>query len=105
MTFLTELKAHLAGLVADFRRRHAYADQLQAEVAQAIAADAAAAATRASRLAYTAEQADLEASRLLRDSLADGRITAAEIPVLRTALNHITRSARHDHTITEVCRE
>lgn len=100
--YLGELRAHLLALTASLRRRVAFADVLQVEIAQDIVADASTQHTAASRLAYTAEQSDLEACRLLRASLADGHITADEIPVMRAALRHCTSSAAADRRITEL---
>lgn len=101
MRVLRQLGAHLAAIKAGFRRNRAYAAILDAEVAEDIMADAAEVHRAAADLAYKAEQADLEAARLLRESLADGRIDLEEIPALQTALRHVTRSAASDHQITE----
>lgn len=99
--FLAELRTRLTAFAGVLRARRAHGDQLEAEVCLDVVADAAAAQRRAGEHAYTAEQADLEAARLIRESLADGRITADEIPVLRTALRHIHRSAAHDQRIAD----
>lgn len=103
MNFLTELSAHIAGFRDTLRHRRAYADVLHVEVAQDIAADIAAQQGRVGRLAYTAQQSDLEARQLLDRVLADGRITPAEVPLLRTARRHVLRSAERNHQITEAC--
>jgi len=99
MPFIHELKTHLAGLLPGLRRRRAYADLLQVEVAIDITADAATEQARAGRLAYTAEQADREAEQILRTVLADNRVTPEEIPLLRTALRNIHHSAEADHRL------
>ena len=99
--FLSELRDRLTAFAATLRGRRLHGDQLEAEVCLDVVADAAVEQGRVGRLAYTAEQADIEAARLLRDSLADGRITADEIPCLRTALRHVNRSAERDRQITE----
>ena len=102
--FLAELRDHLATFCATLRTRRDYPGLLQAEIAQDIIADATAQQGRAGALAYTAEQADLEADRLLTaaqqpDSDGGPAITPHEAgPILR----HIRRSATADHRITEV---
>jgi hypothetical protein len=100
--YLSELRSRLTAFAEALRGRRQHGDQLEAEVCLDVVADAAAAQARAGERAYTAEQADLEAARLLSESLADGRITAEEIPCLRSALRHVNRSAQADHQITEV---
>lgn len=87
-----ELTGWITSLVGRLRLRRQYADALEVEVALDIAADSAAAASTAARLIYTAEQADAEAGRLLRDTLADGKVDAAEIPALRRSLRHVEHS-------------
>lgn len=99
--FQRELAAHLLAFGGALRRRRAYADLLQVEVAQDIHADATAHQQATARLAYTAEQADCEAARLIRAALADGHVTADEIPDLRRAFRHIRHSAAADHRISE----
>lgn len=99
--YLAELRGHLAAMIADFRRLRNFGAILKTEVAEDITADAAAEQGRVGRLAYTAEQSDLEAARLLRETLADGHLAAEEIPALRLALRHVNRSAARDHQITE----
>jgi hypothetical protein len=102
--FLAELRAHLAGFRAALRARRAYPDVLQVEVGEDIVADAERQQSHAARLAYTAQQADIEAGRLLRAAQApesDGgrAITPREAePIFR----NLTRSAAADQHITEV---
>lgn len=99
---LSELRSFLASMWSEVRRRPDPAAQNDVRALQDIAADATAQQATAARTAYSAEQADLEAARLLRESLADGKVTADEIPFLRRALRHVTRSAERDHHITDV---
>ncbi len=101
MIFLSELSAHLATFRASLRGRRQHGDQLQVEVAQDIVADAAAQQGRVGQLAYTAEQADLEAGQLLDQVLADKRVTPDEIPLLQRAARNVRRSAATDRKITE----
>lgn len=100
--FLGELGERLRAFAAALRLRRAHADQLQAEICLDITADATRQQACAARHAYAAEQSDLEAARILRESIADGHITADEIPALRRALRHVQASARHDHAIGQI---
>lgn len=99
--YLAELRGHLAAMIADFRRLRNFGAILKTEVAEDITADAVAQQGRVGRLAYTAEQSDLEAARLLRGVLSDRHLTDADLPAIRTALRHVNRSAERDHQITE----
>lgn len=101
--YLGELKDHLLAFARSLRGRRAFADVLQVEVAEDIRADAARQQGRVGQLAYTAQQSDLEAARLLREAIADGHITADEVPEIRAALRHVIRSAHSDRRITELC--
>jgi hypothetical protein len=56
--------------------------------------------TRAGRMAYDAEQADAEAAKLLRKSLADG-IDRSDAPAIRIALAHVETSERKDRQLVE----
>lgn len=100
--FLAELRDRLTAFASSLRLRRAHGDQLEAEVCLDVVADAARTEHTAARLAYSAQQSDLEAARLIRESLADGRITADEIPVLRHALRHVGSSARADERLTRL---
>lgn len=103
MPFLKELSDHLAAMRGHFRDRRDYGAVLKTEVAQDIIADATGEQGRVGRLAYTAEQSDLEAKRLaelaqMQDSPGGQNITPDEMaPIFRC----ITRSAEGDHQITE----
>ena len=99
--YLAELRSRLTAFAATLRGRRLHGDQLEAEVCLDVVADAATEQGRAGRLAYTAEQADLEAGKLLDTVLADGRVTPTEIRTLRTARRHVRRSATADRRITE----
>lgn len=58
-------------------------------------------ATIISQVAYTAEQADREAMRALKDALADGHLDDSDMPKVQAALAHCGRSADHDAAISE----
>jgi hypothetical protein len=101
--FLSELCAHLATFKASLRRRRAFGDVLQVEVAEDIHADVAAEQGRVGRLAYTAEQADLEAARLLKQAqqpTSEGGVLITPTEA-RPIFRHISSSAARDRQITE----
>lgn len=100
-SLLREAASFLGSWIPDLRRSRDYCNLTDAEAHQDIIADAQAAQGQVRDAAYRAEQADLEAARLLRETLADGRVTAEEIPVLKAALRNVVRSADGDHAITE----
>lgn len=52
--------------------------------------------------AYSAEQADLEALKLLEAVSADNEISADEMRLVKTACRHIRHSAEKDRAICEV---
>ncbi len=83
------------------RKERHFGAVLQVEVSEAITADVAAEQGRVGRLAYTAQQNDLEAGKLLDQVLADGRVTPDEVPLLKRASRHVHRSAEGDQRITE----
>lgn len=93
----SELRHFLLSWKRDLRARRDYRNLLDVEAAEDIAADLQPVAAAA----YTAQQADLEAARLLRESLADGKLTTADIPLLEKALAHIGNSAAADQQIAE----
>jgi hypothetical protein len=102
MKFIAELKSFLAGLRTDYRLRRNWPAVNEIAGAQAIADDIERTEDSAGRHAFAAEQADLDAARLIRESIADNRVTADEIPLLRSALRHVTNSASHDRAITQI---
>lgn len=99
---LAELDGFLASWREDLRRLRDWRNLLDLDGALAIAGDLAERDRLAVAAAYRSEQADLEASRLLREALADGKVTAGEIPMLQLALRHVNRSAEADHKLGEV---
>jgi hypothetical protein len=101
LTPLAELKHFFTGWIADLRGRRDYRNLVEAEAALDIARDLEARDATVSNVAYSAEQADLEAQAILATVLKDRVVTAAEIPLLEKALRHITRSAAADHQIGE----
>lgn len=90
----------LARRIASARSLRAYSALPALTVAQDIAGDTAAACAALSAQAYTAEQADLEAVRLLEEAARDG-FTAADLPAVESAVRLIRASAAADHALAE----
>lgn len=51
-------------------------------------------------LAHKAECDDNEAGAIILGVLADGKVTDAEVPLLKKALGHVQASANADHNLT-----
>jgi len=90
----------LARRIASARALRDYAALPALTVAADISADAARACSAASALAYTAQQDDLEAIRLLDAAARDG-FNSADLPAVEQAVRHIRRSAAADHALAE----
>lgn len=99
-TLLREQGRWLARKIAAARGAHHYAALPALTVAQDIAADCAAACLATAATAYSAEQSDLEAIRLLEDAARDG-FNQADIPAVAAAVRHIRQSAAADHALVE----
>lgn len=97
---VTELMSFLASLLPPLRSARQFGAVLNLEVAQDITKEVVAKADQLSAVAYTAQQADLEAAQLIGVITADGHLTDDELPLLTRALRHINRSAGHDHTLS-----
>lgn len=98
---LAELRAWLARATARFRAARQFAPVCYFEVATTITADLAAQHQAISAAAHSAETHDREASAILGRVLADGRVSAEELPDLRRASRLVARSAALDHDIAE----
>ena len=90
----------LARRIAAARAAHAYTALPALTVAADIAHESAAACAALSATAYSAEQSDLEAVRLLEDAARDG-FTAADLPAVVSAVHLIRASAAADHALAE----
>ena len=55
-------------------------------------------------VAYSAEQADREADKIISGCLADGVVTVEEVAKMKTALRMIRRSAEQDRKLCELAR-
>lgn len=101
MKSVAELKNFLRSWLPDLRRQRNFSAVVEVQALQAITHEVGAAQSKAAQAAYTAEQADLDAAAILERAAADG-LDASDLPAVRQAIKQINRSARHDHTITEV---
>lgn len=102
VNFIRELKTYLSGRAAMYRARRAYGPLLDIEVAAEITDDAMRQQNGIAADGYSAEQADLEAAKLLDGVLADNLMPKAEKDALRRAEKLIRQSAAKDHAITEL---
>lgn len=98
---LVELAHYLRVWAGDCRREQHYAVLVEIETVSEIAAEALAGQRTLAATAHGARVADDEAATLLDRVLADGRVTRAELPLLRLARRHIARSSAADHNLSE----
>lgn len=99
-TLLPEQSRWLDRRIARARRLRDYAALPALTVAADISADAARACSALSATAYTAEQDDLEALRLLETAARDG-FNSADLPAVESAVRLIRKSAQADHAMAE----
>lgn len=97
---LCELRDSLSGFSARCRAARWYGALFRVGVAQDIVADDTKALNRISRAAYSAEQDDLEAVKIIKAAARDG-FSDADLPALDKALRLIMSSAKKDHQISE----
>lgn len=103
MKHLVELREFLSETATRCRAKGWFGALCRVEVAQEIAADVGRDQEKIAVEAYSAEQCDLEAARLIEEAGRDG-FSNADAPALAKALRLIRRSAQVDHDITEVVR-
>lgn len=96
---LTELVTQLRQFAARCRSCRWLGALFHVGVALDIAADAVRAQSHQATDAYTAEQADLEAVKLIHRVCCAGHVSKTDLPLLTAALRHIHNSARRDHAI------
>lgn len=101
---LAELKQFFASWIADLRGRRDIPNLMDAEAAQEIAEEAIAERQQFGQAAFTARVEDDEGLALVDRILADGQVTAAEVPLLRRARRHFLRSREIDHQLSEVAQ-
>lgn len=99
--YLAELRDWLAAGIARFRLERQFHAVAQLGVAADITADAIADSNAVAATAHAAEVNDREAVTLLDSILADGALTAAELPTLRRVRALAVRSAELDHDLAE----
>lgn len=97
---LAQLRLLLRGSVILAQRARNYVEQLGWESAEEVAAEVAQHEDEIRASAYDAQQADLEAAKLLEDAARDG-LTQADMPAVAAAIRHIRRSAEKDREICE----
>lgn len=101
MNVLIELQSRLTSWLSEARSARNYSTSLEIETVSEIAAEALAGQRTLAATAHGARVADDEAATLLDRVLADGRVTRAELPLLRLARRHIARSSAADHNLSE----
>jgi hypothetical protein len=97
---ITELVCYLTGWNAVARSKRRFSELLGVEAAQDIATDAVQHQRGIAASAYDAEQADLQAAKLLEEASKDG-LTEADMPAIAAAIRHIRASAKKDRQINE----
>lgn len=97
---LAELRDWLAGSLARCRANLDFRAAFFVDVAADIAEDAEKHQAKVAQRAYSAEQSDLEAVKLLESAASDG-LSACDMPAIAAAIRHIRRSAKQDRCITE----
>lgn len=102
MNPLAELRTYLASFAARCRAARWLGALFHVGVVEKIAEDVAKTQQDAAQLNYSAEQEDREAAKLVRAALADGKVTAAELPALRRAVRLIDASAAHDRAANDL---
>jgi len=97
---LAELRSWLADTADRCRSQRWFGPLFRVNVATDILADAEKAQKQAAEDAYSAEQYDLEAVRVLNEAARDG-FTNADIPEVARAVRLIRQSAQKDRRVTE----
>jgi G3E family GTPase len=100
---LCELRDWLKGRLSLRRSERRFDSAFDLDVASDIAADAARQQAQIAAEAYSAEQSDIEAAKLIEIAKRDG-LDASDLPAIERALRHIRSSAKHDHNISETAR-
>src|SRR4051812_38118033 len=97
--YTTELDNQLVGFSVRCREARWLGPLFHVGVSQEILRDVKLEQRRQADDAYSAEQADLEAAKIIRQVMVDGRVTKSELPQLTKALRHVHNSARLDRRI------
>lgn len=94
---LAELRDYLCGIADEFRSARKFHELTEVQTVQDIATDDSKRLGIAGGLLLAAEQQDLNAADIIERILADGKVEAVEMPLLRNALALIKGSAVNDH--------
>lgn len=97
---LAELRTWLADTAARCRAQKWFGALFLTNVASDIVADVVKNEEAAARDAYSAEQSDLEAVRILDEAAADG-LSNSDMAAVAKAVRLIRRSAQKDHAVSE----
>ena len=96
MKSLCELRSYLSELSSRCLQQRWLGAHFHVGVCADIAEDISAERGEAAKTAETAKDEDVRAEELLRSALADGKLDADDLPLVRKALRHISRSAEMD---------
>jgi hypothetical protein len=99
---VSELCQYVGTFAARCKASRWYGAVFHVEVCRVIVANAVTQQRHIAARAYTAEQADHEAVRIMEEVLEDGRVTPSEIKRLRLAQRHIRNSEKADASIVEL---
>lgn len=102
MKTLHELVHYLSSWCLDCQKQCQYATLTEVQTLQDITTEAEKEVADMATAAFKARVADDEAARLLDQVLSDGRVTRAEVSLLRQARRNVKASAKADHNIAEV---
>lgn len=97
---LTDLRLLLRGSVILAQRARNWLEALGWESAEEQAEQVVAHERKLADAAYSAEQNDLLAAKLLEEAAKDG-LSQADMPKIAAAIRHIRASAKKDHEICE----
>lgn len=100
---LRELRAYIADVAIRFRADRNFKGLFHVGVIEDIAVDAQREQAAIVQTAYSAEQADLEAAKLLEHAARDG-FSNADLPAVQKAVRLIRSSARHDRRVVEMAQ-
>jgi hypothetical protein len=101
---ITEMRRFLQGALREFRGSRHVDGELIIEGALDVQADVEKVATLVRDTTHKAETCDREATKIIDDVLADGRVDPSEIAALRKARRLTNRSAELDHDASEIVR-
>lgn len=101
---ISEMGRYIRGSINLARAARKFGELLGWEAAEDIQQEAVAHERKIAGMAYSAEQGDREALKLLEATAADGHIDAEEMAAVTLAIRHIRRSAEQDRRISEAAR-